>query len=507
MCVKKIFAVTIIVSIALSVSSCVRKPKIEGLALTHNSTRFEIDVNGRRRGGAVHIPLLYDKSRQHSLLFALHGASGTGEIFQQTAQLDKIADELDFIVVYPNGLSRRWEAPDDTAFFDEMIREFSTNYTIDPARIYLTGHSAGAIKAYDLAAALPGKFAAIVPVAGCMIETPGAGGLQPVSVLHIHGQKDEDVPFNGLEEWNMLSAEDSVAVYRRINETQDPAEVFFESQGVRGEIRKGKNGFDCATLFYENGKHSWPQLASEMIMDFCYNHPARQGRITISRDKLPVTAGANSVIVIGCEVEASQKIEIIEYFANGTKIASADKKPWTANWELTLRGVQRLSAKALLKDGSVLTSTRNPFVLVTAPSKNADSSATNGASTTIPVAGATSTKIEDSDLGASNAIDGDFFTRWGSEWTDTESLTLDLGGVYTVSGVTLMWEMAYGRHYVIEISTDANTWTSAIEKRDGQGGIEYLDFEPVSARYVRMRGVTRATEWGYSLWELFVHGE
>ena len=41
----------------------------------------------------------------------------------------------------------------------------------------------------------------------------------------------------------------------------------------------------------------------------------------------------------------------------------------------------------------------------------------------------------------------------------------------------------------------------------GQGGTEVIRFAPVEARWVRMRGIRRATEFGYSIWELRVFGE
>jgi hypothetical protein len=39
----------------------------------------------------------------------------------------------------------------------------------------------------------------------------------------------------------------------------------------------------------------------------------------------------------------------------------------------------------------------------------------------------------------------------------------------------------------------------------GPGGVETLDLTPTTIRYVRLKGVQRATQYGYSLWEFQVY--
>ena len=39
----------------------------------------------------------------------------------------------------------------------------------------------------------------------------------------------------------------------------------------------------------------------------------------------------------------------------------------------------------------------------------------------------------------------------------------------------------------------------------GNGGVDNVSFTPVNARYVRMYGVTRATSYGFSLYEFEVY--
>ncbi|WP_198953240.1 discoidin domain-containing protein [Kitasatospora sp. CB01950] len=104
------------------------------------------------------------------------------------------------------------------------------------------------------------------------------------------------------------------------------------------------------------------------------------------------------------------------------------------------------------------------------------------------------------------ALDGDRSTRWASDWSDDQWLRVDLGAVRTVDRVTLDWERAFATGYRIEVSTDGSTWRTVWSTTAGDGGLDTAAFAPTPARYVRFHGTARATQYGYSLYELSVHG-
>ncbi|GIG92226.1 ThuA domain-containing protein [Plantactinospora endophytica] len=106
---------------------------------------------------------------------------------------------------------------------------------------------------------------------------------------------------------------------------------------------------------------------------------------------------------------------------------------------------------------------------------------------------------------AANAVDGNSGTRWGSAYSDPQSITVDLGAAYPLNRVRLNWETAYGRAYQIQVSPNNSTWTQVYATTTGDGGVDDV---PISAngRYVRITGTQRATQWGYSLWDLNVYG-
>src|SRR5215475_2487791 len=106
---------------------------------------------------------------------------------------------------------------------------------------------------------------------------------------------------------------------------------------------------------------------------------------------------------------------------------------------------------------------------------------------------------------AANAVDGAAGTRWGSAFTNNEWIYVDLGSAATISRVVLNWETAYGSGYQIQVSDNATTWTTIFTTTTGNGGADDLTVSG-SGRYVRMLGTTRATQYGYSLFEFQVFG-
>ncbi|OON71863.1 discoidin domain-containing protein, partial [Streptomyces tsukubensis] len=117
----------------------------------------------------------------------------------------------------------------------------------------------------------------------------------------------------------------------------------------------------------------------------------------------------------------------------------------------------------------------------------------------------TASSQENSGTSAAGAVDGDNGTRWASAFSDPQWIKVDLGESASVSQIVLKWEAAYAKGYKIEFSTDNNTWSQAYSTTTGPGGTETLNVSG-TARYVRLTGTTRATQYGYSLWEFQVFG-
>ncbi|MEC0229946.1 S-layer homology domain-containing protein [Paenibacillus alba] len=105
------------------------------------------------------------------------------------------------------------------------------------------------------------------------------------------------------------------------------------------------------------------------------------------------------------------------------------------------------------------------------------------------------------------AFDGDMSTRFGSKRAiDPGWIYVDLGAMKSINEVGFYWETAYAKSYQIQVSNDLQTWNTVYSTTTGKGLYEKITFNQTDARYVRMYGTVRATQYGYSLWEFEVYG-
>ncbi len=119
---------------------------------------------------------------------------------------------------------------------------------------------------------------------------------------------------------------------------------------------------------------------------------------------------------------------------------------------------------------------------------------------------ATASSVEGAGFGAAKANDGNPVTRWISAAGDDQWWQVDLGSVQRVNEVRVDWAAAYGSSYRIETSTDGENFTPAAEVAADGAGLETTTFVARKARYVRVQGIARGTEWGYSFWSAEVFG-
>jgi hypothetical protein len=114
---------------------------------------------------------------------------------------------------------------------------------------------------------------------------------------------------------------------------------------------------------------------------------------------------------------------------------------------------------------------------------------------------ATASSTENSGYSAARGNDGSNTTRWSSSFSNNQWWRVDLGSAQMVGKVSINWEAAYASQYQIQTSNDASTWTTQATVNITGAGVKTTTFTPVSARYVRILGVTRGTAWGISFWE------
>jgi len=207
-----------------------------------------------------------------ALVLVLHGGFGTGDGAARQTGFDGEAARHGFVVAYPDGLARSWNAitccgpaersgVDDVGFLVRLVGVLEARYRVDPRRAYATGISNGGLMAYVLACRAAGTFAAIGPVAATL-DVASCSPTRPVSVLHIHGSADENIPFaggrgaKGVTGNVWRSVPDTIRRWRRLDRCRPPTER------RKGDVAVSRS--ECAAGaaveldLIRGGGHSWP---------------------------------------------------------------------------------------------------------------------------------------------------------------------------------------------------------------------------------------------------------
>jgi len=240
------------------------------------------------------------------VVVVLHGGFGTAEGALRQGGWVAAAARGHFVVVAPNGISRSWNAGvccgpparqgiDDVGFVLAVLDEVEGDLRVDRDRVYATGISNGGMLAYRLACDASRRFAAIAPVSATLV-TDGCSPTEPVSLLHIHGLADGNVPFDG--GLPTKSFQRNPPAYRPVRES---LEIFVQADvctptprvSTRGVVTTerwrgctGRSAVELVTI--ADGGHSWPggqQMAlvldppssaldaTATIVDFFAAHP------------------------------------------------------------------------------------------------------------------------------------------------------------------------------------------------------------------------------------------
>ena len=211
------------------------------------------------------------------LLFVFHGGGGTASNIAEHTHLSPAATPRGYAVVYPDGVNGHWSdgraaraGADDVGFVRLLLDTLMRELPVDSRRIYATGISNGAGMAFRLACDLPGRFAAIAPVAGALpaeLEHRCATAA-PVSLLMFQGTLDRLMPYHGGDlshRGRVLPVVTTAGLFARLNgcapEPMVAAEPDTATDGTR--VRRSsysgcREGREVVLFTIEGGGHTWP---------------------------------------------------------------------------------------------------------------------------------------------------------------------------------------------------------------------------------------------------------
>lgn len=100
------------------------------------------------------------------------------------------------------------------------------------------------------------------------------------------------------------------------------------------------------------------------------------------------------------------------------------------------------------------------------------------------------------------AIDGNFSTRWSSEFRDDEWWQVEFEEPRTLTGMNIHWETAFAEKYEVAVSSDGREWRTIYDVTEGDGQLDMLVFEPVETKFLRIVCRQRGTGWGNSIYNI-----
>jgi polyhydroxybutyrate depolymerase len=270
--------------------------------------QFTQDANPDVYGGAarsylVYVPPSYDPAEPMPLVMALHGRPGTAAGLAYLFDLNRIASENGFIVVYPDGTpvkgagaGREWNyargtpgyrdpGVDDVDFLSVLVDDLSRDLNIDQSRLYMTGFSNGGFMTQRLACDAGERWAAFAPIGATLypVLLDECVGRPPIPLMFIHGTQDASVSWEGnnyLGNVISYSMPDTI-LFWAIHDNCDPETLDYSviptalenppTQVFRYVFKDCAEGTELVYYVVEGGGHNLPGVADRLEVEIAGN--------------------------------------------------------------------------------------------------------------------------------------------------------------------------------------------------------------------------------------------
>src|SRR6266481_5444194 len=131
-------------------------------------TKELITSNGRTRAYYLYVPSTIKPGSPAPLVVTLHGSGRVGASLVE--KWKDLAKKEGLIIAGPDSTDTRgWGSPQDGPdYLHDLVEELKTKYSVNPRRVYLFGHSAGASFALEMSLMESQYFAATAIHAGAL---------------------------------------------------------------------------------------------------------------------------------------------------------------------------------------------------------------------------------------------------------------------------------------------------------------------------------------------------
>jgi polyhydroxybutyrate depolymerase len=313
--------------------------------------------SGKRLPPIIYRPATLSRSTKVPLVIALHGG-GAAPVGPQNMEglthFERLADQNGFVVAYLDSSSQTnpWNPrTNDLPYVSHMIDQLTASQNIDPARVYITGFSAGGNETWLAGCELSRKVAAIAVVAYDMRSAlyHSCRPSRPVSELLMIGDQD-GVRYTGIP-GRVISAFQTTARWRALDGCA-PAPV--SSQQVSTVLQQTwtacTDGSAVGLYVIKGGGHDWPPVgagsptnysASAAIWAFFSAHRASPTSLSsdakLSSPPVVLAVGHRTVVTtfhVG-ELVSVRETLLLGHRSLATDQTRLDKGTRTVTWVLS----------------------------------------------------------------------------------------------------------------------------------------------------------------------------
>lgn len=218
----------------------------------------------------IHVPETYP------LVFVFHMRMGNAWMMQKITHFNRLANQNQFIVVYPDGFRRSWadgsqryEADqagiDDNLFMRILLSSLQEQFYIDEMGIFAAGFSNGGFLVHRIGCELSSQITVIATVSAVFAENvlQECNPERKISVLMMHGSAERDMGWEGkypdlasvpatLEKWLDINQCSDQAAIERYDTADDETKIEI--------LRYSDCEPEVEVIFYkiEGGGYKWP---------------------------------------------------------------------------------------------------------------------------------------------------------------------------------------------------------------------------------------------------------
>lgn len=300
------------------------------------------------------------------LMITMHGMNQDVPYHISHSEWEEVADTAKLLVVYPQGLSNRWDisGTSDTDFILAIIDAMSTQYGIDRNRVYLSGFSMGGMMTYHAATVIADQIAAFAPVSGYLMSGPNTNSSRPIPIIHTHGTGDDVVRYSGvkgcLDAWIKRNNCPTTAAVTDPYPANKP-----NSLTTKSYWGKGDDGVEVVLMTIEGKGHWWSEdingatHTSSEIWRFVSRYSLNSGEPKIAFSS-PVKRSFVAPATITFNADASDEdgtVSNVKYYLNNKLIKEIQKAPYGFEYIIETAGEYTITAVATDNEGKTAQAT------------------------------------------------------------------------------------------------------------------------------------------------------